>query len=157
MAVHPFQAFVRGSHFPRVCRIAQQERETKEAERRDDHPLYVRRLQQGDHGALPHESAGQVLARPVRQVLRVPVCAQRKVLLAREQALLQERLLQVKQRLARSHRRTRARAGAVGGHYLERYFGRYPKVLRDSRTCFQVRYSICPLYKWSHGASTHSG
>ena len=40
------------------------------------------------------------MARAVRQVLRVPVCTEREVLLEREQALLPERLLQVRKEKA---------------------------------------------------------
>lgn len=69
----------------------------EEARKRDDHPVYVRRLRQADHGALPHESAGQVVARSVREMLRVPVRTEREVLLEGEQTLLQKRLFQVKQ------------------------------------------------------------
>lgn len=69
------------------------EEEKLQATRNDD-SIHLSWLSKAHNGALPDEGLGQVLAHAVRQVLRVPVRSQRKVLLQGQQALLQERLFQ---------------------------------------------------------------
>ena len=62
---------------------------------RNHDPVHLCGLSRAHHGEVSNEGAGQVVARDVRQVFRLPVPAQREVLLAGEQALLQIRLFQV--------------------------------------------------------------